>query len=146
MLKQANCIKRVATTVAFSLQAEAGESFLIRNIIIGATAATGYPVLRVDRKTVGCYRAGAQGISHLGHKDDAFLPMNLMEWLASKGVNVSIPVAERQQFTIERASDTGDVIVIYDCYDAGDMRADMVNGSDAKEYNFLQYMTASAAL
>ena len=146
MLRQANCIKRAATTTAFALEADAGECFLIRNIIFGATAASGYPVLRVDRKTVGCYRAGAQGASHLGHVDDTFLPMNLMEWLTSKNINMSIPVAEGQRFTIERTGDTGDVTVIYDIYDAGDIRADMPNGSEAKEYNFIQYMTASAAL
>jgi len=147
MLKQANCIKRALTTKAFTLQANAGESFLIRNIIFGAIATTGYPVLRVDRKTVGCYRGGAQGATHLGHVADTFLPMNLMEWLMSKGINMSIPVAEGQTFTIDRgSSDTGDVTVIYDMYDAGDIRADMVNGSDSKEYNFLQYMTAAAAL
>lgn len=146
MLRQASCVKRVATTVAFSLQADAGESFLIRNIILGHTAASGYPVLRVDRKTVGCYRAGAQGVSHLGHADDAFLPANLMEWLASKGVNVTIPIAEGQVFTIERSGNTGDVTVVYDIYDAGDVNAAMENGSEAKEYNFVQYMTASAAL
>jgi len=146
MLRQASCVKRIATGTAFSLLADAGESFLIRNIIYGATATTGYPVLRVDRKTVGCYRGGAQGISHLGHLDDAFLPANLMEWLAAKGINVSIPVAEGQQFTIERAGNTGDVTVIYDIYDAGDIRADMPNGSEGKEYTFIQYMTASAAL
>lgn len=146
MLKQANAIKRVATTNAFSLQADAGESFLIRNIIIGATAATGYPVLRVDRKTVGCYRGGAQGASHLGHADDTFLPMNLMSWLTAHGVNVSIPVAEGQTFTIDRASHTGDVTVVYDVYDADDIKATMPNGSASKEYTFVQYMTASAAL
>jgi len=146
MLRQGNAIKRVATTVAFALQADAGESFLIRNIIYGSTATTGFPVLRVDRKTVGCYRGGAQGVSHLGHDDAAFSPNNLMKWLAGHGVNVTIPVAEGQTFTIERGSDTGDVIVIYDIYDAADIRADMVNGSESKEYNFIQYMTASAAL
>ena len=146
MLRQASCVKRIATGTAFALLADAGESFLIRNIIYGATATTGYPVLRVDRKTVGCYRGGAQGVSHLGHLDDTFLPANLMEWLDAKGINVKIPVAEGQQFTIERSGNTGDVTVIYDIYDAGDIRADMPNGSEGKEYTFLQYMTASAAI
>jgi len=146
MLRQANCIKRAANSAAFTLQADAGESFLIKRIIIGVTAATGYPVLRVDRKTVGCYRGGAQGLSHLGHSQDTMLQMNLIDWLASKGINMTIPVAEGQRFTIERAADAGDVTVVYDMYDAGDIRADMENGTDAKSYNFIQYMTASAAL
>lgn len=70
-----------------------------------------------------------------------------MDWLMSKGINLAIPVAEGQQFTIDRgASDTGDVTVVYDMYDAGDILATLVNGTDSKEYHFIQYMTASAAL
>jgi len=147
MLRQANCIKRALTTVAFSLQADAGESFLIKGIYAGHTAlAAGYPVLRVDRKTVGCYRGGDIGITHLGSQDDTFIVQNLMEWLTGKGINVSIPVAEGQTFTIDRSGNTGDITVVYDIYDAGDIRKDMPNGSDANEFTFIQYMTASAAL
>lgn len=147
MLRQANCIKRALTTVAFSLQADAGESFLIKTIFAGHTAlAAGYPVLRVDRKTVGCYRGGAIGVNHLGSDDETYIAQNLMKWLAEHGVNVSIPVAEGQTFTIERASNTGDITVVYDIYDAGDINAIMPNGSDAKEFTFIQYMTSSAAL
>jgi len=147
MLRQANCIKRALTTVAFALLADAGESFLIKSIICGATDLDTDPTLRVDRKTVGFYRAKAQGRSHLGHIDDTFLPMNLMDWLMGKGINMAIPVGEGQTFTIDRGgSHTGDVTVIYDIYDAGDIRPDMVNGTDSKEYNFIQYMTASEVL
>lgn len=146
MLKQANCIKQKPDGTAFSLQADAGESFLIRNIIYGDDSTTGYPVLRVDRKTVGCYRAGAQGANHLGHIETGYIPMNLMDWLMGKGINMAIPVAEGQRFTIDRAGDAGKIIVIYDIYANGDILATMPNGSESKEYNFIQYMTASAAL
>lgn len=147
MLRQANAIKRIATGTAFSLEADTGESFLIKCIYAGHTAlAAGYPVIRVERKTVGCYRGGAIGISHLGSPDDTFLAYNLMKWLSEHGVNVSIPVGEGQTFTIDRSGNTGDVTVVYDIYDAGDIRPDMPNGTDAKEYTFIQYMTASAAL
>jgi len=94
MLRQANCVKQKATAIAFSLQADAGESFLIKSIIFADALTTGYPVLRVDRKTVGCYRGGAQGVQHLGGKVDAYIPMNLMDWLKQKNINMSIPVAE----------------------------------------------------
>jgi len=146
MLRQANCVKRVATAAAFALQADAGESFLVKAIIFADALTTGYPVLRVDRKTVGVYRGGAQGVQHLGGKVDAYVPMNLMGWLAEKGINMSIPVAEGQEFTVARAADAGALTVIYDTYDAGDIRADVMNGSESKEYNFIQYMTAAAVL
>lgn len=146
MLRQANCVKSVATGAAFSLQADAGESFLIKSVVFADALTTSYPVFRVDRKTVGCYRGGAQGVQHLGGAVDAFIPMNLMDWLMSKNINMSIPVAEGQTFTITRAGDTGALVVIYDTYDAGDIMATMLNGTESKEYNFVQYMTASEVL
>jgi len=146
MLRQANCVKSVDTGAAFSLQADAGESFLIKSVIYADALTTSYPVFRVDRKTVGCYRGGAQGVQHLGGKVDAFMPMNLMDWLMSKNINMSIPVAEGQTFTITRAADAGALVVIYDIYDAGEINANMVNGTESKEYNFVQYMTASEVL
>jgi len=85
-------------------------------------------------------------VQHLGGAVDAYIPMNLMDWLMSKDVNMSIPVAEGQTFTITRAGTTGALVVVYDIYDAGDIRADMINGSESKEYNFVQYMTASEVL
>ena len=146
MLRQANCVKSVDTGAAFNLQADAGESFLVKSVIFADALTTAYPVFRVDRKTVGCYRGGAQGVQHLGGAVDAYIPMNLMDWLMSKNINMSIPVAEGQTFTITRAADAGALVVIYDIYDAGDIRPDMVNGTDSKEYNFVQYMTASEVL
>ena len=146
MLRQANCIKQKGTGVAFSLEANAGESFLIKRVIFADALTTSYPVFRVDRKTVGCYRGGAQGVQHLGGLVDAYIPMNLMDWLTNKGINMSIPVAEGQTFTITRAGDTGALVVVYDIYDAGDIRADIVNGTESKEYNFIQYMTAAEVL
>lgn len=146
MLRQANCVKSVATAVAFSLQADAGESFLIKSVIFADALTTSYPVFRVDRKTVGCYRGGAQGVQHLGGAVDAYMPFNLMDWLMSKGVDMSIPVAEGQTFTITRAGTTGALTVVYDIYDAGDILPTMLNGTASKEYNFIQYMTASEVL
>ncbi|GAI84882.1 unnamed protein product, partial [marine sediment metagenome] len=48
--------------------------------------------------------------------------------------------AEGQIFTVKRHSAAGYVIVRYDIYDAGDMLSTMPNGSDAKEFTFMQYM------
>jgi len=146
MLRQGNCVKSVAHAAEFSLQADAGESFLIKGIIFADALTTAFPVMRVDRKTVGCYRGGAQGVQHLGGLVDAHISMNLMEWLMGKGINMAIPVAEGQTFTIDRAAKAGALVVVYDMFDAGDIRADMVNGSESKEYNFIQYMNPATAL
>ncbi|GAH79478.1 unnamed protein product, partial [marine sediment metagenome] len=61
---------------------------------------------------------------------------------SGKGIDVSIPIAEGQVLTAVRGSDAGNVAIVFDRYDGGDIRADMPNGSNAKEYVFMQYMDA----
>lgn len=146
MLKQGNCVKRITASGGGDLQADAGESFLIKGIQAEPSSNDTYLTLRVDRKTVGVYRMGGRAGNHLSYYTEGNFKNNLMEYLASKGVNVFIPIAEGQVFTVSRYAETGDVIIIYDIYDAGDMRADMPNGSDAKEYTFMQYMDSTDTL
>lgn len=146
MLKQGNCIKRITASGGGDLQADAGESFLIKGIQGEPSGNDTYLTLRVDRKTVGVYRLGGRAGNHLSYLTEGNFKNNLMEFLVNQGVNVFIPVAEGQVFTVSRYAETGDVIILYDIFDAGDMRADMPNGSDAKEYTFLQYMDATGTL
>jgi len=97
----------------------------------------------VDRVTVGYYRVKGRAGNHLSPILLAYHSVNLMQWLLSKGINVAIPVAEGQVFNVARYNQTGNVIIVYDEYAAGDMRADMPNGSAASEYFFMQYMSTS---
>jgi len=143
MLKQGNCVKRIIGSGGGNLKADSGESFLIRRIYCVASTNDTYLVLRVDRKTVGVYRVQGRYGNHLGYIKEDYLPVNLMTFLESKGINISIPIAEGQEFNISRVAEGGEVIVVYDMYDAGDIRADMPNGSASKEFTFIQYMDAS---
>lgn len=143
MLKFTNAAFEIAGLTTYDLTANIGESFLIRKITVFAPSDDGYLVLRVDRKTVGVYRTKGKSGNHLGHPQTAYLHKNLMEALTKRDINVSIPVAEGQTFTYEFTTGNGHVCTYYDVYDAGDIRADMPNGSEAKEYTFIQYMDAS---
>lgn len=146
MLKQGNCVKRGYGATSLTLQAEAGNSFLVRRIYVEANSADTYIVLRVDRKTVGVYRTYGRGGNQLGHIKAQLFPLNLMEWLESKGINVTIPVAEGQSFSIDSINAGTEIILVYDRYDAGDITANMPNGTESKEYTFMQYMTGTTAL
>ena len=143
MLKQSNCIKRITNSGGGDLIADAGESFLVKAIHCLPSTNDTYLVLRVDRKTVGVYRVKGRGGNHLPYRRSGYLSQNLMEFLDSKGINVKIPVAEGQTFTVSRVAEAGDVAIVYDMYDAGDILATMPNGSDAKEYTFIQYMDST---
>lgn len=146
MLLQGNCNKRAFGVTSLSLEAKAGESFLVKRIYCQANSADEYLVLRVDRKTVGAYRVYGKSGSHLGHQEAELFPLNLMAYLESKGINVTIPVAEGQTFSIDSINAGTEIVVVYDTYSPGDILATLPNGSDAKEYTFLQYMTPAETL
>lgn len=143
MLLQGNCVKRVLGETSLSLEAKSGESFLVRTILCEAHADDKYLVLRTDRKTVGVYRTYGRAGNHLGHAGIDWFPLNLMEFLATKDVNVTIPVGEGQTFSIDGINEATEIVVTFDRYSAGDIMPTMPNGSESKEYTFMQYMTAS---
>lgn len=146
MLKQGNCVKRITASGGGDLVANAGESFLIKLLYAEPSGNDTFLTLRVDRKTVGVYRIGGDAGNHLSYYTEGNFKNNLTEFLAKAGINVTIPVAEGQTFTVSRYAETGDVIIVYDIYDAGEMVASMPNGSDSKEYTFLQYMDSTETL
>lgn len=146
MLLQGNCNKRAYGVTSLTLEAKAGESHLVKRIYCEANSADEYLILRVDRKTVGAYRVYGKSGNHLGHQAAELFPLNLMEYLESKGINVTIPVAEGQTFSIDSINAGTEIVVVYDTYSAGDILATLPNGSDAKEYTFLQYMESSVTL
>lgn len=146
MLKRSNCIKRITASSGGDLQADSGESFLIRRIECVPSTNDTYLTLYVDRVTVGYYRVKGKSGNHLGTIKHAYLRQNLMDYLTSRGINVAIPVAEGQVFSVSRYAETGNVMIVYDIYDAGDMTAIMPNGSESKEFTFVQYMNVGTAL
>lgn len=146
MLLQGNCTKRAFGGTSLSLEAKSGESFLVNRIYCKANAADTYLVLRVDRKTVGVYRTYGRAGNHLGCIGSLEHALNLMDFLAEKGVNITIPVAEGQTFSIDSINAATEIVLTYDRHSAGDITAVMPNGSESKEYTFPQYMTSSADL
>lgn len=146
MLLQGNCIKRVLGETSLSLEAKAGESFLIRRILCKADSDDEYLVLRTDRKTVGVYRTYGRAGNHLGCIGSKMFALNLMKFLEEQGVNVSIPIGEGQTFSIDSIELETEIVVCFDRYSASDITPVMPNGSESKEYTFMQYMTSSKAL
>jgi len=144
MLIQGNCVKRITASGGGDLEAPAGKSYLVRRIYAEPSSNDGFLTLRVDRKTVGSYRIGGKSGNHLSFLTEGNFKRNLMEFLEAQDINVSIPVAEGQTFNVSRYAETGEVVIVYDQYAAGDIRADMANGSDAKTYTFIQYLNNSA--
>lgn len=143
MLKQGNCVKRITAVTTGALEAHAGESFLIKGLYVKPNTNNTYLILKVDRKTVGVYRIYGKSGNHLDHIQGGTIHRNLMEFLIGKEINCTIPVAEGQSFSLSAVGTSPVVVIVYDTYDAADIRADMPNGTDGKEYLFMQYMSSS---
>lgn len=140
MLRQGNCVKLLEASGGGDLEAPSGQSLLVKAVYCKPSTNDTYLTLQTDRVTVGYYRVKGLTGNHLGHIEGGGLIFNMMEFLASKGIDVTIPVAEGQTFTVSRFAEAGYVVVVFDRYDAGDIRVDMPNGTATNEYTFMQYM------
>jgi len=143
MLRQANKVKRITASGGGDLVAAAGKSLLVKLIYCIASSSDTYLTLRVDRVTVAIYRVKGRAGNQISPLLVGYVIPHIMEFLTLNGINITIPVAEGQTFNVSRFAETGNVIIVYDEYDAGDIRADMPNGSQALEYVFMQYMSSS---
>ncbi|GAI69050.1 unnamed protein product, partial [marine sediment metagenome] len=139
MLLQSNMIKRITASGGGDLEAKTGESLRVKRIECIPSAADDYLTVTVDRVTLAYYRVKGKAGNHLSTILTSYLKRNLIEYLNNMGINMSIPVAEGQTLTVKRAAETGNVMIIYDRFTAGDVKATDINGSDSKLYNFLQY-------
>lgn len=140
MLRQAQCVKLFESKAAGSIEAHAGESILVRRVETYQFTGDANMILKVDRVTSGMYRVRGKSGNHIATLIRSGLKFNLMEFLESKGINVAIPVAEGQVFSFTTTATVDVVIVIFDRYDAGDIKKTDPNGTEAKAYTFVQYM------
>lgn len=138
-LLRANMVKRITASGGGTLTAQAGESLRVKRIECVPSANDTYLRVSVDNFTVAYYRVKGKSGNHLGTLHGAYLKGNIMEFLAKQGINVSIPVAQGQTLAVSRYAEAGNVIVVYDRFDAGDVKESDPNGPAGKEYVFLQY-------
>jgi len=139
---------------AVELTARSGESLLIKDVIVDGSNDE-YCVLEVDKTTVGFFRIDAhplgshlalprartQGMDYLrGVKAGGSI--TLISYMINKGWMRGYPVAEGQTFRVKpftSGKKLNNVVIIYEKYDAGDIKATDLNGSEAKEYIFVNY-------
>jgi hypothetical protein len=144
MLIQAGCVKEIAGESSGYLEVPSGQSFIVRRLYAPFATTDGYVTMHVDRKTVGFYRVKGKTGGHLDLPKPGYINQNLMDFLADAGINVSIPVAEGQTFSYNYSAGNAHTVIVYDIYESGDVKATAKNGSDSKNYVFVQYMDASS--
>jgi len=146
MLKQTNCIKSALNTAGLTLEADVGESFLVKNIVVGRVDTDGYLAVKIDNFSVAYWLVKGKRGNQLSGTRLKYAGYNLMDKLVKRGLPFALPIAEGQKLTLPVLDGIGSMQVVYDIYDAGDIRSDMPNGTASKNFAFIQYLRESAVL
>jgi len=137
-----------AATATLSLEAKAGESLLIKNLRFGALHSGGFAEILIDRLSVGFFYIGDIAANHLEQCSVTSVFRNVFERLMELGIMKGYPVAEGETFVVQPHTAGATVIggIFYEIHEAGDITADMPNGSKSTEYMFLNYGTNGTAI
>ena len=143
------------------LTAKTGESLLVKDVWVYGSDDE-YCLMEIDKTTVGFFRVDNHPIqTHLGspsYTSGKYLEtrgvicggsITLISYMIRKGWMRGYPVAEGQTFRVKpytSGKKLGNVAIIYERYDAGDIKATDQNGSEAKEYVFVNYGRPSQSL
>jgi len=146
MLKQTNCVKLITDATGGDLEADTNESFLVKGVFVNPSDTDTFVTLKIDNVTVGFYRVYGKSGNHLGGIKGNRVGRNLMRYLVNRGLPFSLPIAEGQKLNVSRPAGANHIQVLYDRFDAGDIRADMPCGSASKNYGFLQYLRETDVL
>lgn len=135
------------------LEADPGQSFLVKDIMIGGNNCE-YADITVDKAMVGRFRTGGPLGSHLCFPfgmcnvtaADVLFELKptttILGYLGEKDIFKGYPVAEGQKIVIsptDAAEYLGDISIIYEEYDGGDINSDDENGSESTEYMIVNY-------
>lgn len=145
-LREPYMVKRLTVALGGQLVADPGQSLLIKDIYCEPSTLDDFLTLRVDKVLVGYYRVQGKSGNHQGYPNVRDPNPTLMGYLAAKGLNPFIPVGEGQTLNLVRANDVGDVTLVYEIHDAGDIVPTMPNGSASPEYLFINYVSNLSAI
>ena len=146
MLRQADCIKRKLNTEGLTLQADSGESFLVKAIYVGRCTADAYLAAKIDNVSVAYYLVKGKRGNKLSGTRLSYTGLNLMDILVKRGLPFALPIAEGQKLVIDALDGIGTIQVVYDTYDAGDITANMPNGTDCKVFGFIQHLRETTVI
>ena len=142
-IKARDQVKWVESDTEFELEADTGEAFLVKDIMIG-DGAYNYVTVSIDKTTVGYFRAdGGRLGNHVHFPLVDSEKLTLLGYLMEKGIFKGYPVAEGQSMVVTSEVAVA-MCIVYDIYEPGDISPDMENGSEAKEYMLINYGRVAA--
>ena len=135
------------------LEADPGQSFLVKDILVGSNDATMVD-LTIEKAMVGRFRTAKALGSHLSFPYGMTTPIDNVEpfvlkprqtvlgFLGDLEIFKGFPVAEGQKLVVSpavAAEYIGDVQIVYEEYDGGDIKSEDENGSESTEYMIINY-------
>lgn len=137
-----------AATASLSLTAKVGESIRIKQLRVGALASGGFCECLIDRLSVGFWYIGDIAANHLEQCSEATVLPNVFERLQQLGAFEGYPIAEGETFEIKPHTQGTTIVgaIIYEIWDAADIKAEMPGGSKSNEYMMLNYGTNAAII
>ena len=139
-------VKRFTAALGGELVADPGQSLLIKDIFCLPSTLDDFLTIRIDKVLCGFFRVQGYAGNHLAYPNERKPKPSLMGYLAQKGLNPFFPVGEGQTINVIRADEGGDITLVYEIHDAGDIVPTMPNGSESKEYLYINYCTNKAAI
>lgn len=154
-----NAINKTAGQT-LELEADPGQSFLIKDIMIDNNDSV-YADLTVDKALVGSFRTSGELGNHLGFPYGMAAPFDatatfrarpsqtVLGFLGETGIFIGYPIAEGQKIVISPSASAnylGDISIVYEEYEGGDITSEMENGSESTEYMIVNYGDVGAAI
>ena len=146
-VKDKNFIRTWLNSSSGSYNVEIGESVLITDIYVSQASSDDFLQLLIDKTTVGYFRIGGDKGNHLNYPTQNYdKEINLLSYLREKGIFKGFPANQGQIISWKTANGSSvNVTFKMTLADAGDYTAEHENGSNAKEYLYLNYGRPSSA-
>jgi len=140
--------ENVAASGNLELEADTGESILVKGVDAYAPDdGSNFCEFKIGRMSVGWFYTKKAYANHLEQFEAAMNVGNILTQMIDKGIMTGYPVAEGETFLIDNKDAAARYrAVYYETYDAGDIVAEMPNGSKSKEYSFVNYGTNTSAM
>ena len=135
---------------SLTLEPDTGRSLMVKDILTCPVAGR-YLNVKVSKSQVGFFRIHTADLgSHLSDitaLESATLPTeavyrpSILRQMEAAGVFGGYPIAEGQKMVLthDNGGNLGNTVIVYEEYEAGDITADMPNGTEADEYVYINY-------
>lgn len=146
--------------ITVELEADPGKSFLVKDILVNGNDCL-FADITVDKAMVGRFRTGKALGSHLSFpygmathdvaSESIILKprQTILGYLSDKEIFNGFPVAEGQKLIVSpltTLTELGDVSIVYEEYDGGDIKSEDENGSESSDYMIINYGDTGGAL